>query len=248
MHTSALRANTGAEGEKQSNRLTRLSEAIEPRGRTFLPASNGPITIFIHHNTLHGFEDVPFHEAVKRGALLFGCEPYLTEDRYREELTRGRIRSDKLRIVLTRDLGAGAGQELPCFGTRLELRLAMLQYPLRTGATRELIWLRCRSQGRARRVRSEASFAVRSRLIAETRRWVVRELRGERESARNRVALDSKAGLIELLKRFGGQRIESWTDEDWGRIHASGSVAGLLRRGARPAAIHIAAGPADPAP
>ena len=46
-----------------------------------LPAQ-GPITVFIHHDTLHAFEDLPFSEAVKKGANIFGCQPYLTEDRY----------------------------------------------------------------------------------------------------------------------------------------------------------------------
>ena len=45
-----------------------------------LPAQ-GPINVFIHHNTLHAFEDLPFDEAVKKGAQLYGCQPYLTEDR-----------------------------------------------------------------------------------------------------------------------------------------------------------------------
>jgi uncharacterized protein len=212
MHTSAFQANTGSEREKQSDRLTRLREVIEHAAH-LLPAQ-GPITVFIHHNTLHGFEDVPFHDAVKRGAALFGCQPYLTEDRYREELTRGRIRSDKLRTVISQDLGAGALENVPCFGTRLDLRLAMLQYPLRTGPTPELIWFVAEANA-LRRVRSEASFAVRSRLIAETRRWVVRDLRGERNSSGNRAPGDGKAGLIELLDRFRGQSIESWTDDDW---------------------------------
>src|SRR5262249_49910636 len=105
-----------------------------------LPAQ-GPLTVFIHHNTLHGYEGVPFHQGVKRGAAVFGCQPYLTEDRYREELRCGRIRFDKLKRVLMQDLGVRAADELPLFGTRLELRLAMLQYPLRTGPTPELVWL-----------------------------------------------------------------------------------------------------------
>ena len=212
MQRSAFQANTGAEREKQSDRLTHLRGVIEHAAH-LLPAQ-GPITVFIHHNTLHGFEDAPFHEAVKQGAALFGCQPYLSEDRYREELARGRIRSDKLRTVLLQNLGASAGEAVPCFGTRLDLRLAMLQYPLRTGPTAELIWFVAEAKA-LRRVRAEASFAVRLQLIAETRRWVVRDLRGERKTPGEKVPANGKAGLVELLARFGGQRIESWTDEDW---------------------------------
>jgi hypothetical protein len=37
--------------------------------------SQGPIASFVHHNTLHMLEHLPFHEAVKEGAAVFGCEP-----------------------------------------------------------------------------------------------------------------------------------------------------------------------------
>jgi uncharacterized protein YbcC (UPF0753/DUF2309 family) len=189
-----------------------LTEVIE-RAAHLLPAQ-GPITVFIHHNTLHGYEDLPFHVGVKRAASLFGCQPYLTEERYREELRVGRIRFEKLKRVLAQDLGDRATDELPLFGTRLELRLAMLQYPLQTGPTPELIWFVAEVNA-LRRVRAAASFAVRSRLIAETRRWVVRDLRGIIEHGRNGASAHGNEALIELLKRFGGSRIESWTDEDW---------------------------------
>src|SRR4051794_5546475 len=98
--------------------LAQLNGVIEHASH-LLPAQ-GPITVFIHHNTLHAFEDLPFPEAVKKGAQVFGCQPYLTEDRYRDALTRGRIRFDGLREVLEEDLGAaGAAEPVPCFGTRL---------------------------------------------------------------------------------------------------------------------------------
>src|SRR5687768_760015 len=68
----------------------RLPEAIEHAAH-YLPAQ-GPIQVFIHHNTLHAFEHLPFDEGVQRGAALFGCQPYLSEDRYHELIEQGRIR------------------------------------------------------------------------------------------------------------------------------------------------------------
>ncbi len=195
--------------------LDRLSAAIE-RAAHLLPAQ-GPITVFIHHNTLHAFEDLPFHEGVRRAASIYGCQPYLTEDRYREELRLGRIRIDTLKAVLARDLGDRADEEVAPFGTLLDLRLAMLQYPLRVGTTEELTWFVAESNA-MRRVRAEASFAVRSRMIAETRRWVVRDLRrvDDDEDEGGRASADGGEAFKDLLRRFGGgSRIESWTDEDW---------------------------------
>src|SRR3954463_2369187 len=85
----------------------RLRHAIDHAAH-LLPAQ-GPINVFIHHNTLHAFEDRPFDEAVRKGAEVFGCQPYLSEARYRAELDRGRIRYEDLETVLEEDLGVRAG-------------------------------------------------------------------------------------------------------------------------------------------
>jgi uncharacterized protein YbcC (UPF0753/DUF2309 family) len=181
-----------------------------------LPAQ-GPITVFIHHNTLHAFEDLPFTEAVKKAAKVFGCQPYLGEDRYREELARGRIRFDDLQAVLRKDLGPRADDKILSLVTRQELRLAMLQYTLRYGPTEELLWLVAETDA-LRRLRRDVSAAVRGRLIAETRRWVMRDLRGGHEAGRpmaDRQKKPQSAGLAGLLERFGESRIEAWSDEVW---------------------------------
>ncbi|HEX3870441.1 MAG TPA: putative inorganic carbon transporter subunit DabA, partial [Pirellulales bacterium] len=135
----------------------------------------------MHHNTLHAFEHLPFEDAVKKGAHVFRCQPYLSEDRYRDALRRGRIRFSDLQEVLERDLGKQATKSIPCFGTRLQLRLAMLQFPLRTGPTEELIWYVAEADA-FRRVRQETSSATRARIIAETRHWVLRDLRRPNDS------------------------------------------------------------------
>ena len=194
-----------------------LSHVIEHASH-LLPAQ-GPITVFIHHNTLHAFEDLPFDEAVKKAAYLYGCHPYLAEDRYREELRRGRIRFAELQDVLEQDVAAGSRDPIPCFGARLDLRLAMLQYPLRTGPTEELVWYVAEANA-LRRVREEVSSAVRGRLIAETRRWVMRDLRGWHDGTTDGPSRGwSRQGVPEslaaLLSRSAETALENWTDDDW---------------------------------
>jgi uncharacterized protein YbcC (UPF0753/DUF2309 family) len=181
--------------------------------------SQGPITVFIHHNTLHAFEDLPFDEAVKKGARLFGCHPYLTEDRYREALGRGRIRFSELQAVLAEDLGQRASHKIVGLCTRLELRQAMLQYPLQIGPTEELLWYVAEKDA-LRRIRSEASSAIRERLLSETRRWVMRDLRGGNEALPGAATPRKQVqrlpeNLAGLFDRFRESAIEDWSDEDW---------------------------------
>ena len=66
-----------------------------------LPAQ-GPISIFIHHNTLHAFEHLPFEEAVERAAERLGREPFLAESRYRDKLASGRILARDVEALLDR--------------------------------------------------------------------------------------------------------------------------------------------------
>ena len=64
-----------------------------------LPAQ-GPISIFIHHNTLHAFEHLSFEEAVEHAAMRLEREPYLAESRYRDKLASGRIRPRDVEALL----------------------------------------------------------------------------------------------------------------------------------------------------
>jgi uncharacterized protein YbcC (UPF0753/DUF2309 family) len=212
--TAAVQAPEAAQRETADAQLARLKKVIEHAAH-LLPAQ-GPITVFIHHNTLHAFEHLPFEQAVEKGGRVFGCQPYLTEDRYRAALGRGRIRFDELRAVLDDDLGERADDRIACFGTRLELRLAMLQYPLETGPTEELLWF-VAERDALRRVRSEVSAAARGRIIAETRRWVMRDLRGGNEANGNGKYRHHAVpvALADLLARFSESSIESWSDDDW---------------------------------
>ncbi|MDB5352778.1 MAG: hypothetical protein JWN86_4025 [Planctomycetota bacterium] len=219
MQVTIAHENRPQHAASDPSKFRHLSEVIEHA--THLLPAQGPITVFIHHNTLHAFEELPFFEAVEKGARTFGCQPYLSLDRYRDELVKGRIRFTELQEVLEKDLGSRGEEPVPCFGARRELWLAMLQYPLRTGPTEELVWYVAEANA-LRRVRSEVSSAARGRLIAETRRWVIRELRGGIDSTQNdgsrtkrRADRKMSKGLAQLLDRFGESRIENWSKDDW---------------------------------
>jgi len=50
-----------------------------------------PMRSFIHHNPLHGFEHLPFEEAVDRGARLFHARGFLPRSLYRRYLDDGQV-------------------------------------------------------------------------------------------------------------------------------------------------------------
>src|SRR5262245_31937160 len=186
----------------------RLAHVIE-HATHFLP-SQGPIRVFIHHNTLHAFEHLPFHEAVKRGGATYGCHPYLPEDRYREKLARGRILFEDLAAVLLEDLGDDGDALIGFLGTRYHLRLAMLQHPLRLGPDSELRWLIAETEALTQ-FRSETPFQVREQMIERTRRWVMRDLRSGPGGDGHHI----RETLASLFERFGEASIESWSPETW---------------------------------
>ncbi len=61
----------------------------------WLPAQ-GPIKDFIHHNTLHAFQQHPFHEGVAIAAKLFGARSYLPLSDYQALYLEGRINNDSI--------------------------------------------------------------------------------------------------------------------------------------------------------
>ena len=123
----------------------------------------------------------------------------------------------------------------------------MLQYPLRTGPTEELVWYVAEADA-LRRVRAEASSAVRARMIAETRRWVdARPPRPERAAAR-RVGAASAARRAcrpaspSCSTGSASRAIEAGPTTT-GRASRSRPSGGSAATASRPAPVHAAAGP-----
>ena len=177
-----------------------------------LPAQ-GPITAFVFLNTLQALEDLPFEEGLRRGARLFGCQPYMTEDFYREKLEQGRIRLADIEAMLRADLGPRADEELVGTTTRYDLRLAMLRHPLKHGPAEELRWYVAETDALTRLCAS-IEPAQREQFVRATRHWVMRDVRSGR-GKKPTPHHDPHAIAADLLKRYDESSIETWSDEKW---------------------------------
>ena len=76
----------------------RLAALLEHLGHV-LPAQ-APIRDFVHHNTLHGYQHLPFHEALRAARRELGIRAYLPAADFRACLAAGRIVEADLEAVL----------------------------------------------------------------------------------------------------------------------------------------------------
>lgn len=58
--------------------------------------SQGPLDFFVHHNTLHHYQDLNFHEAVKKAAQDYSCQAFMPEEYYRDQYKKRVIKREYL--------------------------------------------------------------------------------------------------------------------------------------------------------
>ncbi|TAE61589.1 MAG: DUF2309 domain-containing protein, partial [Bacteroidetes bacterium] len=100
----------------------------------YLPAQ-APLKDFIHHNTLHAFQDRPFFDALREASGVFGYKVSLSIEEYRKLYGEGRIQKEVLERVICTHKGEAQ--------TALWLEYALLKpypdpLPGRIGALRGL--------------------------------------------------------------------------------------------------------------
>lgn len=105
-----------------------------------LPAQ-APIRDFVHHNTLHGFQHLPFPDALAAAQALTGAQTYWPEARFRECLAEGRIDRGDLSAALD-DAGVDGLDTLVVRGlSRRDVLLASLLAGESQAAASRLDWL-----------------------------------------------------------------------------------------------------------
>ncbi len=146
---------SSAVANSPESRKEHLAHAVTHAAH-LLPAQ-GPIGVFIHHNTLHAFQHLPFEQAVVNASRLYGTEPYMKENAYRAQLEAGRIRDEDIDWVFGREPG---GAE------RNRLRRMMLLPGIRRFETNTVEWLLTETD-LLTRFRQDLDPKTRTRLIAE---------------------------------------------------------------------------------
>jgi uncharacterized protein YbcC (UPF0753/DUF2309 family) len=203
-----------------------------------LPAQ-GPISIFIHHNTLHAFEHLPFEDAVERAAERFGCQPYLSEARYRSKLASGRIRAHDVESLLVEQLGPRGAVDVAGAGRRLDLWKAVVLHGIPPASGRELSWILQETTALSRfrtDVPADARLTLTSRdELEENRDEERRQVRRlweaclravERAGARKAGAAPQAVRHRDLLLAVSGVDTDAWIHPPLTRF-----IAGYLDQG-----------------
>lgn len=102
----------------------------------YLPAQ-GPLKDFVHHNTLHAFQDMKFDEALNSASTIFGYKVRLKLDEYRRLFQSNRIKRGILEKVITERKGQKQLSEwidkvlLNEYDSDIEGRVGMLRFKWR---------------------------------------------------------------------------------------------------------------------
>lgn len=205
---NSLPETPASELEQIRQQITAIGDLLPPQG---------PISAFVFLNALQALEDLPFEQGLKEGARLFRCQPYLNEERYRERLTQGRIRTLDLQQALLDDLNDRASDVVFGSTTRYDLRLAMLKYPLRTGTAEELRWYIDETDA-LERMRPETPVNYREQFLRESKHWIMRDARtaGVAENYRpDEGDQRTQSLLADLLAKYGAANMERWSPGTW---------------------------------
>lgn len=191
--------DTAASHKQHADHLA-LRQMIEHAAH-LLP-SQGPIEVFVHHNTLHAFETLSFHDAVKAGHDRYDGEPYLTEHEYRCLYAERRIIDADLEAAVNDDLGESGNEQITGLGTRTEICFAMLRHAIHVGSDAELRWIVVETDA-LERFGEQATKNNRARMISAAKKWL-------QESEPQSESLD----IDGLLTRFG-RDASKWCEAQW---------------------------------
>lgn len=114
-------------------------EAMVRKAALLLPVQF-PLHAFVTQNTLHAFEHLPFCEASVQAAKLYGSECFLSEKRFAEHISSGRITAGDIEAVL-RDLEIDDQQLVVGNFTEKKFKAKRTQHLFEIPKSQSLGWL-----------------------------------------------------------------------------------------------------------
>jgi uncharacterized protein YbcC (UPF0753/DUF2309 family) len=190
-----------------------VRQAIE-RASHYLPAQ-APLEVFVHHNTLHAFQHLPFHAAVREAQARLKVRGYLPKETYRELLARGRIRDEDLEAVLA-DEHFSREPIAPGFPSREAAAALVIRHGVGAETIAHLRWNLVEKDA-AGRFERDVREQAREEIIRRTRVWLEHEIaaaggpQGAREVAAKVVSPAPGERSLDPLLKLGallGRRVD----------------------------------------
>ncbi len=128
-----------------------------------------PLQDFVHHNTLHGFQHLPFPLALAQAHGLNGAAGYLSQERFRDYYRQGRIERRDLIQVLDAETELASDEILFATPTgpvrSRDLYLLALLYPMEAITNYQFAW-ELDEMGALEQFQDDVPPEVRARLLA----------------------------------------------------------------------------------
>lgn len=190
-----------------------LDHAIEHAAH-YLPAQ-APLEVFVHHNTLHAFQHLHFHQAIAQAQSKLHVRGYMPLKTYRQMLATGRIREADLDAVLA-DEGLSERPIAPGFPSQAAAVRVVIRHGVGVETLAHLRW-NLVERDAANRFDADILPSSRAEIVRETRAWLEREIAaaggplGAREVAAKIVSPTPGARSSDPLEKLGallGRRVD----------------------------------------
>ncbi len=177
-----------------------------------------PLEVFVHHNTLHAFEAMRFHDAIARAEQTLGARGYLPEAEYRRAFAAGRITEADLTIAVRETVGGSLPGLAPALPDASELARRILVHGIDELSASALRWELAEHRA-ATRFAADVPSVTRERIIRGTVAWLGGELDADPRRALERLAGTGTA-----------DQVAAAFEDRFGRPASADSVRALLRR------------------